>query len=145
MMRFQVVEEEFGTKRHPYSNDPQLDAECILKRIAELKSNGPARHVVFVGESHDSYYDKQRRISLIDEIHYSGKKHFPDGAPKVIAERFKDVNEEEVDWKEPNVAENIPEPFCKLRKPDTNDETKATGVITEQDRKSGTTGPLHWS
>ena len=38
-MKFEMVEEKFGSKLQPYSNNPKTDVECILARIEELKSN----------------------------------------------------------------------------------------------------------
>lgn len=140
-MKFEKVDESFGSKSSPYTNDPATDVECILGRIKEFDSRGPKRHVVFVGEGHDNKYDTGRRAKLIDEIRSHGKEHFQDAVPKVVAERFRDVPSGHVHLKEPDLADDLPKAFTALRKP-TN---QSTGEFSESEKQLNMSGPASQS
>jgi hypothetical protein len=144
-MKFAVVEETFGSTSNRYSNNPTTDVDCILRRIGELKSSATDRHVVFVGEGHDNKYDTSRRATLLAEIANHGQKHFPNGLPKVVAERFGDVASDDVHMKEPNIAEDLPTEFTALRKPNIHEEDRATGVLTKSEKDSKLSGPASQS
>jgi hypothetical protein len=135
--QFTKFEEQFGSKQQPYSNSGTTDATCILRRVQECRPQGNERHVFFVGESHNNRYDIDRRRWLILTVRKddSFREYFPDGnLPKIIAERFPDVQLSHVCRKEPNLADDIPEAFRKLHKAGESDPNKAAGVITKAER-----------
>jgi hypothetical protein len=144
-MKFTMVEETFGSKSNRYSNSPTTDVECILRRIGEFKSSATDRHVVFVGEGHDNRYDTSRRATLLSEIAKNGQKHFPNGVPKVVSERFGDVASKDVDMKEPDIADDLPKEFTALRKPNIQEEERATGVLTKSETERKLSGPASQS
>ena len=67
-MKFWVAEEAFGSKLASYSNNVDTDVDIILHKIAAIDNRGPARHLVFIGETHGNRYDEGRRAAIIKAI-----------------------------------------------------------------------------